>query len=106
MPFISRNRNVISVPESCGSRKETASRYREVTVVTPFRLPSTDSLHFFQNQGKRKTQEKRNGFVDVFGEPVPKPKGHLKKCMFKIIMEGGQAMMISRRGEMLSVNFG
>lgn len=74
--------------------------------MTPFTLRSTDSWHFLQNQGRRKPQEKWNGFVDVLGEPVPKLKGHMKKCMFKIIVEGDRAMLIRRRREMLSLNFG
>lgn len=30
----------------------------------------------------------------------------MKKSMFKIIVEGDQAMLVSQRGEMLSVSFG
>lgn len=30
LPFLSRNRNIISVPGSCVNRKETPYRYREV----------------------------------------------------------------------------
>lgn len=40
--FISRNRNIICVPESCVSRKETSYRYREVARVAAFSLPSTN----------------------------------------------------------------
>lgn len=87
------------------SSKETAYRYRDVVIVTPFCLSSTNGLHLLQNQGKRNPRKNWNAFVVVFGEPLPKLKGHMKKCMFKIIVEGGWAMLINRRREMLPLNF-
>lgn len=69
--------------------------------MTPFSLLSTDSLHFRTKKKESPTKNKTSGFVDVLGEPVPELKGHMKKCMFKVIVEGDRAMLINRR-EILS----
>lgn len=68
LPFISRNRNIISVPESCVSRKEIAYRYREVVTVTHFNLPSTTF-------GKKKPQEKKELLHQCFLGACSKTKG-------------------------------
>lgn len=56
--------------------------------VTPFSLLSSDSLHFRTKVKEGPGKNKLNSFVDVLGERVPELKGHMKKCMFKVIVEG------------------
>lgn len=66
--FISRNRNIISVPESCVSRKEIAYRYRGDVTVTHFNLLSTTF-------GKRKPQEKTKLLHQCFLGACSRAKG-------------------------------